>query len=226
MEQQFINVAVDGPAGAGKSTIARRAAAALEFVYVDTGAIYRTLAFAVTDAGIAPDDSAAVAAFLPRLDLRMQWENGVQHMLLADRGVTEEIRRPEISAAASLVSAIPAVRQYLLDTQRRIARTHHVIMDGRDIGTVVLPGAQVKIYLTASAEIRALRRWKELQAAGRPDAYTQVLEEIIERDRRDTQREIAPLRAAEDAVVLDTSGMDLEESVAAMLRLIREKAEG
>ena len=225
MEQGFISVAVDGPAGAGKSTIARRAAAALGFVYVDTGAIYRTLAFAVTASGIAPDDGDAVAAFLPRLKLGMEWRDGVQHMLLGERDVTEEIRRPEISAAASLVSAFPAVRQYLLDTQRKIAQTHHVIMDGRDIGTVVLPQAQVKIFLTASAEIRAQRRWKELAAAGRPDAYEQVLAEIIERDRRDTQRATAPLRAAEDAVLLDTSGLDLEESVAAMLKLIREKTE-
>lgn len=225
MNQRFISVAVDGPAGAGKSTVARRAAEALGFVYVDTGAIYRTLAYAVITAGAAPDDGAAVAALLPGLSLRMQWENGVQHMFLAEQDVTEEIRRPEISAAASLVSAIPAVRQYLLDTQRNIARTHHVIMDGRDIGTIVLPDAQVKIFLTASAEIRARRRWQELQAAGRPDEYTQVLAEIVERDRRDSEREIAPLRAAQDAVVLDTSDLNLEESIQAMLNLIREKAE-
>lgn len=222
MEQQFISVAVDGPAGAGKSTIARRAAEALGYVYVDTGAIYRALALAVIRAGIDPEDSAAVTAFLPRLALRMQWQDNVQRMFLDTREVTQEIRDPKISAAASRVSAFAAVRQYLLDTQREIAQTHHVIMDGRDIGTVVLPDAQVKIFLTASAEVRARRRWKELKECGRAEHYEQVLAELLERDRRDTQREVAPLRAAADAICLDTSELTLEESVEAMLKLIRE----
>ncbi len=223
MEQRFINVAVDGPAGAGKSTLARRAAASLGYVYVDTGAIYRALAFAVLSHHVAHDDAAAVSALLHRLDLRLEWIDDVQQIILDGRNITQELRKPEISAVASQVSAYAEVRTYLLETQRRIARTHHVIMDGRDIGTVVLPAAQVKIFLTASAQMRAQRRWRELQAAGRTESYEQVLREMCDRDQRDSAREVAPLRAAEDAILLDTSAMTLDESVAAMLKLIREQ---
>ena len=221
---KFYSVAIDGPAGAGKSTMARRAAAELNFVYVDTGAIYRTVGFAALRAGIDPKNADAVAALLPSLHLELQWTpDGVQHAVLNDDDLNGSIRQPEVSAAASQVSAVPAVRQFLLDTQRDVARTHNVIMDGRDIGTVVLPNADVKIFLSASPEVRARRRWLELQAAGRPDTFEEVLKDINERDYRDTHRAIAPLCCAEDAVKLDTSSLSLEESISEILNIIREK---
>ena len=221
---KYYSVAIDGPAGAGKSTMARRAAKELNFVYVDTGAIYRTVGFAALRAGVDPQDAAAVAALLPQMRMRLDWTpDGVQHVYLNEEDLTAEIRRPEVSAAASQVSAIPAVRQFLLDTQRRIAETENVIMDGRDIGTVVLPDADVKIYLSASAEVRARRRWLELQSAGRTDSYEEVLREMNERDYRDMHRDIAPLACAEDAVRLDTSALTPEESIAAILNIVREK---
>ena len=221
---KFYSVAIDGPAGAGKSTMARRAAAELNFVYVDTGAIYRTVGFAALRAGIDPKNADAVAALLPSLHLELQWTpDGVQHVVLNGDDLNGSIRQPEVSAAASQVSAVPAVRQFLLDTQRDVARTHNVIMDGRDIGTVVLPNADVKIFLSASPEVRAHRRWLELQAAGRPDTFEEVLKDINERDYRDTHRAIAPLCCAEDAVKLDTSSLSLEESIFEILNIIREK---
>lgn len=221
MKERIVNVAIDGPGGAGKSTIARRASEALGFVYVDTGAIYRTVGYAALRRGVDPRQAETL---LPSLSLSMQWTpDGVQHMYLAGQDVTREIRQPEVSVAASVVSAIAAVRQFLLETQRRIARAHSVIMDGRDIGTVVLPEADVKIFLSASAEVRARRRWLELQAAGRDETYETVLQDLNERDYRDSHREIAPLRPAEDAVVLDTSALSLEDSVSKILRIIQEK---
>ncbi len=221
---KYYSVAIDGPAGAGKSTMARRAAKELNFVYVDTGAIYRTVGFAALRAGVDPQDAAAVAALLPQMRTRLDWTpDGVQHVYLNEEDLTAEIRRPEVSAAASQVSAIPAVRQFLLDTQRDVAKAHSVIMDGRDIGTVVLPDADVKIYLSASAEVRARRRWLELQSAGRTDSYEEVLREMNERDYRDMHRDIAPLACAEDAVRLDTSALTPEESIAAILNIVREK---
>lgn len=221
---KFYSVAIDGPAGAGKSTMARRAAAELNFVYVDTGAIYRTVGFAALRAGIDPKNADAVAALLPFLHLELQWTpDGVQHVVLNGEDLTGSIRQPEVSAAASQVSAVPAVRQFLLDTQRDVARTHNVIMDGRDIGTVVLPNADVKIFLSASPEVRARRRWLELQASGRLDTFEDVLKDMNERDYRDTHRAIAPLRCAEDAVKLDTSYLSLEESISEILNIIREK---
>lgn len=221
---KYYSVAIDGPAGAGKSTMARRAAKELNFVYVDTGAIYRTVGFAALRAGVDPQDAAAIAALLPQMRMRLDWTpDGVQHVYLNEEDLTAEIRRPEVSAAASQVSAIPAVRQFLLDTQRDVAKAHSVIMDGRDIGTVVLPDADVKIYLSASAEVRARRRWLELQSAGRTDSYEEVLREMNERDYRDMHRDIAPLACAEDAVRLDTSALTPEESIAAILNIVREK---
>lgn len=221
---KYYSVAIDGPAGAGKSTMARRAAKELNFVYVDTGAIYRTVGFAALRTGVDPQDAAAVAALLPQMRMRLDWTpDGVQHVYLNEEDLTAEIRRPEVSAAASQVSAIPAVRQFLLDTQRDVAKAHSVIMDGRDIGTVVLPDADVKIYLSASAEVRARRRWLELQSAGRTDSYEEVLREMNERDYRDMHRDIAPLACAEDAVRLDTSALTPEESIAAILNIVREK---
>lgn len=217
------SIAIDGPAGAGKSTMARRAAAELNFVYVDTGAIYRTVAYAVLKNGILPEETEKIDALLPQLRVKLSWKDGVQHMYLDGADVSKKIRLPEVSSLASKVSALPSVRAFLLDTQRNAARTNSVIMDGRDIGTVVLPDADVKIYLSASAEVRAKRRLLELQEQGRTDTYEDVLRDMKERDYRDMHREIAPLKQADDAVLLDTSELSLEESVAALLNIIREK---
>lgn len=224
MSQPFYSIAIDGPAGAGKSTIARKVASKLGFVYVDTGAIYRTVACAAVKYCKDPSDRTSVENMLPNIKLKLDWQDdGVQHMILDGADVTSEIRKPEVSAMASVVSAIPAVRQFLLDTQRDVAKTHSVIMDGRDIGTVVLPNADVKIYLSASAEVRAKRRWLELQAQNRADTYEAVLKDMQERDWRDMHREIAPLRQAEDAIAVDTSMLNLEESISAIEKIIREK---
>ena len=219
-----IRVAIDGPSGAGKSTLARAAAAALGFLYVDTGAIYRTVGLSVRDRGVDPGDEAAVAEMLPslRIELRYDGEGG-QRMLLNGRDVSGEIRLPEISRYASAVSALPVVRAYLMETQRDLARKHDVIMDGRDIGTVVLPDAEVKVFLTASAQARAERRCRELEERGTPQPFEEVLREIEDRDFQDTHRAAAPLRQAEDAVLLDTSVLDFQESREALLRIVRER---
>ena len=219
MNHQVYSIAIDGPAGAGKSTIARQAADRLGFVYVDTGAIYRTIGYAAISAGIDPADRAAVEKLLPGLKIRMDWVEGVQHMFLNETDVSGEIRTPEVSKSASNVAAIPMVRDFLLDMQRNVARVRSVIMDGRDIGTVVLPDADVKIYLFASVEVRAKRRWLELKGK----TFEEVLKDVAERDERDMNRKIAPLRAAEDAVRLDTSDLNLEESIDAVLEIIRKK---
>lgn len=219
-----IRVAVDGPSGAGKSTLARAAAAALGFLYVDTGAIYRTVGLSVRDRGVDPGDEAAVAEMLPplRIELRYDGEGG-QRMFLNGRDVSGEIRLPEISRYASAVSALPVVRAYLMETQRDLARKHDVIMDGRDIGTVVLPEADVKIYLTASAEDRAKRRYLELKDRGTPEDYGVILVELEERDYNDIHRQTAPLKRAADAVQLDTSGFSFEESRGKILQLVKER---
>lgn len=220
-----VSIAIDGPSGAGKSTLARRVAAALGYLYVDTGAIYRTIGCFMQEAGVDLEDEAAVLGRLPEVRVELRYgEDGLQHMLLNGRDVTDKIRTPEISLAASVVSAYPGVRAYLLEMQRELARTHNVLMDGRDIGTVVLPEATVKIFLTASSEERARRRALELEQRGTPQPYEQVLEEIRERDYADTHRSASPLRQAEDAVVLDTSALNFEESEQALLALIRERA--
>ena len=216
------SVAIDGPSGAGKSTLARRAAQALGYLYVDTGAIYRALGLFALERGADPADEAAVEALLPQAEIRMEHGgDGTQRMYLCGEDVTEAIRRPEVSSAASLVSAIPAVRASLLEMQRDLARRHDVVMDGRDIGTVVLPQATVKIFLTASPEARARRRYKELEERGLSQPYEKVLSDIVERDRKDTTRETAPLRQAEDAAVVDTTSLDLEESFQALLERIK-----
>lgn len=207
-------IAIDGPSGAGKSTIARAAAKKFGFIYVDTGAIYRTVGLAANRAGADRKNEAAVAAILPGTHIEMRYtEDGVQRMYLNGEDVSETIRLPDISLAASDVSALPAVRAYLMDMQRAMAREHDVVMDGRDIGTVVLPDAELKIFLTASLEDRAYRRYQELIARGVNTCFENVISEMEARDRQDSQRAAAPLRAAPDAVVLDTSGNTLEQSV-------------
>ncbi len=224
MEKKIYSVAVDGPSGAGKSTLAKAAAAKLGIVYVDTGAIYRSIGYYVYRKGIDPKDVQAVIAVLPELDIQMCYgEDGVQRMILNGEDVSQQIRLPEMSMYASAVSAIPEVRTFLLEMQREMARRTSVIMDGRDIGTVVLPDAQVKIYLTAAAEVRALRRMKELEQRGTPQPFAEVLQQIEERDWADSHRAIAPLRQAEDAVLLDTGALDFDESLEAMLAIIRRR---
>ena len=217
-------VAIDGPSGAGKSTIARSVAQALGFVYVDTGAIYRTVGCAARRREIDPSDAAAVETMLPQIRVEMGYDkDGLQRMYLDGEDVTDAIRLPEMSLYASRVSALPAVRRYLLDMQRDMARRHSVIMDGRDIGTVVLPQADVKIFLTADAEDRARRRYEELIARGTPKPYEELLEEIRERDYNDSHRAAAPLRPAEDAVCLDTTGNTFEQSRDQILVIIKER---
>lgn len=224
MDNKRYAVAIDGPSGAGKSTLAKAAAAELGILYVDTGAIYRTIGLYACRRETDPHDLAAIIAMLPDIQVSMAYgEDGLQHMLLNGEDVTDVIRRPEISRWASVVSAIPEVRAFLLEMQRELARTRDVVMDGRDIGTVVLPQATVKIFLTADPKVRALRRWKELQQKGSSDNYEQVLREVEQRDYDDSHRAIAPLRQAEDAVLVDTSELTLEESIAAMLRTVKER---
>lgn len=220
----FKSVAVDGPSGAGKSTLARRASETLGYLYVDTGAIYRTIGLFALQSGVNLSNAQQVTELLPHVFFRMDHgPDGLQHMYLCDADVTETIRKPEISKAASFISAIPEVRTYLLEMQRGLARSYNVIMDGRDIGTVVLPDADVKIFLTASAEARARRRCAELSERGTPQNYDTVLAEIIERDKKDTTRGTAPLRQAKDAILVDTTELNLEESLSAMLTAIRRK---
>ena len=219
------DVAIDGPSGAGKSSLARRCAAELGFLYVDTGAIYRTVGLAALRRGIDRKDEQAVAAILPELEIRMSYENGEQRMFLNGEDVSGEIRLPEISMCASDVSAHAAVRDFLMEMQRKLARENCVIMDGRDIGTVVLPDAKLKIYLTASPEARAERRMKELQAKGLEQPFEEVLRDIIQRDEQDMNREVAPLRRAEDAVLVDTTDIGFDESFELLCGIIRQRLE-
>lgn len=219
----MVSVAIDGPAGAGKSTLARRLAAQLGYIYVDTGAMYRAVGLYALRAGQDPKDNTAVEGLLPQISLRLDCPDGEQHIYLNGEDVSSAIRTEQAGMAASAVGANPAVRAFLLETQRQMARTQNVLMDGRDIGTVVLPDAAVKIFLTASPEARAARRWKEYQEKGQQVSYEQVLEDVRQRDYQDTHREAAPLRQAEDAVLLDTSELDFEQSLAAMAAIIAEK---
>lgn len=224
MNKHFISIAIDGPAGAGKSTLARRVAQELGYLYVDTGAIYRTVGYHMWLYGIGPKDVDGVTRLLDDVNIQIEHQaDGVQHMILNGKDVTDEIRTPEMSRYASGVSSLPVVREFLLEMQRELARTHDVIMDGRDIGTVVLPDADVKIFLTASAEERARRRFRELEAKGEKTTLQQVLSDMEKRDRQDSTRACAPLKPAKDAVLLDTSKLDLDESAAAILRIVREK---
>jgi len=222
--EKKVSIAIDGPAGAGKSTIARRLAKELGYCYVDTGAIYRTVAYFFDLWGVSPRDSDGIARYIDELTVGIVYDaDGVQHMIMNGMDVTEDIRSEEISRKASLVSAQPVVREMLLDMQREMAKAYNVIMDGRDIGTVVLPKATVKIFLTASDEVRARRRTDEYLAKGIRADYRKVLEDIRQRDYQDTHREIAPLKMSRDAVKLDTSDMGLEEAVAAIREIVAKK---
>lgn len=219
-------IAIDGPGGAGKSTVAKAVAAALHITYVDTGALYRTIGLYVKNHETDPRDAAAVTALLPQIHIELTHRDGVQCILLDGKDVGDSIRTQEIAMYASAVSAIPAVREFLLATQRDIAKKQSVIMDGRDIGTVIFPDAEVKIFLTASAENRAERRFRELRDRGVDADYRIILEEIKTRDHNDSTRAISPLKQAEDAVLLDNTGFTLEESVNAVMELIDERLEG
>ena len=224
MTEKLCSVAIDGPAGAGKSTIAKAAAKRFGFIYVDTGAIYRTVGLAAKRAGIDPHDAGQVIPMLPTLSIRFDYgADGVQRMFLGNEDVSAEIRTPEMSMYASAVSAIPEVRTFLMDMQRDMARTHSVVMDGRDIGTVVLPDAGLKIFLTASVEARACRRLAELAAKGDTSTYEDVLQDMIVRDRNDSTRAAAPLKAAEDAVLVDTTDLDLPGSIDRVCALVAER---
>lgn len=221
----MVSIAIDGPSGAGKSTLARRLAAELGYVYVDTGAMYRSIGLYTLRAGADCGSEAAVAALLPQISLSLEYQDGAQHILLNGEDVSDAIRTPEVSMAASAVSAHPPVRAFLLETQRGLARRQNVLMDGRDIGTVILPDAQVKIFLTASPEERARRRFEELKARGEAVTYEQVLEDVVQRDYNDTHRAAAPLKAAPDAVTVDTTGLTFDESFEALLQVIRARVE-
>lgn len=218
-----VAIALDGPAGAGKSSIAKTVAKILDYIYVDTGALYRTIGLAASRKGVEPEPSEQVDKLLSEITVDLTFnENGEQIVLLGDEDVSGLIRTPEASMMASKISAVPAVRTYLLDLQRNMAKTHNVIMDGRDIGTVVLPGADVKIFLTASPEARAERRFKELCEKGMDVKYEDVLKDVITRDYNDAHREIAPLKPAENCVTVDTTELDFEQSVKKIISVIKE----
>ena len=224
--EKIINLAIDGPGGAGKSTISKTVAKRLDILYVDTGSLYRTIGLFVKLKGVNPKDASAVAAILPEISIEVKYENGAQVNYLNGVNHGEAIRTPEMSMYASDVSAIPAVRSFLLETQKQIAKTNSVIMDGRDIGTVILPNADVKIFLTASEECRAMRRYNELIERGQSVTYEQVLSEMNERDTQDSSRKIAPAKPADDAIILDTTGFEFEDSVNAILEIIKNKCGG
>ena len=222
MEKTY-RIAIDGPSGAGKSTISRRVASELGILYVDTGAIYRAVGLHMLRAGVDPSDADAVAPMLSSVAVRLVYDERGQRIFLGDEDVSDLIRTPDASRAASQVSAHPVVREFLLEMQRDIAKTSSCIMDGRDIGTVVLPDAELKIFLTADAEDRARRRMLELNERGTPQSFADVLRDMIERDERDKNRPTAPLRQAEDAILLDTTGNELQDSIDAVLKIVREK---
>ena len=221
--KKCFSVAIDGPSGAGKSTIAKAAAKSLGFVYLDTGAIYRTVAWHVTMMGIGPKDTDHVPMLLDDANIQIDFREDGQHMILNGKDITGEIRTPEITACASQVAAQPAVREFLLDLQRDLAKRHNSIMDGRDIGTVVLPNASLKIFLTATPEKRAQRRYEEYLEKGQKASYEEVLADQKQRDYDDSHRKLAPLKQAKDAVVVDTTELGLQASIDAVTTLIRER---
>ncbi len=218
----MINIAIDGPAGAGKSSVAKLAAKELGFIYIDTGALYRAIGVAVLRKGLKTDCKEDVISVLPEISLSLEFVDGEQRVILCGEDVSRDIRLPEASMAASNVSAIPEVRAFLLEMQKKFARENNCLMDGRDIGTVILPHARPKIFLTASPEVRADRRYKELIEKGTPKDYNELLEEIKQRDYNDSHRAVAPLKPADDAYILDSSGMSLEEVVAKIVSLAKE----
>ncbi|MBE6784679.1 MAG: (d)CMP kinase [Ruminococcaceae bacterium] len=220
---KVINVAIDGPAGAGKSTISRKAAAELGYIYIDTGALYRTVGLNALRLGVdIQNDDAVISTLTDDLKVELKFIDGEQRMFLNDEDVSTAIRTPEASMAASRVSAVPKVRQYLFDLQKSLAKSNNCIMDGRDIGTVVLPDADVKIFLTASPEARAERRYKELKEKGMDASYDEVLADMIKRDYDDSHRAIAPLKQADDAILCDTSNIDLQQSIDLIINTIKE----
>ena len=223
MDKKHIAIAVDGPSGAGKSSLSKLVAKNFNFIYVDTGAIYRTVGLYCLRNGISPKDEDAVKAIYPDLDIEIKYDDGKQLMILNGEDVSAEIRMPEVSIAASDVSALPSCRQFLLDMQRMFARKYDIIMDGRDIGTVVLPDADVKIYLTASPEARAQRRLLELQQKGVETTFDEVLKDIEYRDYQDSHREVAPLKQADDAILVDTSDIGFDESLDLLCSIIADK---
>lgn len=216
-------IAIDGPAGAGKSTIAKALAQRLQYIYIDTGAMYRAIGLFTLRSGVDGRDAPGVIDLLPKIQLELCFLDGTQHILLNGEDVSREIRTPQASAYSSMVSAIPQVRSFLLEFQRSFARRSHVLMDGRDIGTVVLPDADCKIFLTASSEARARRRFDELRERGETASYEEILAAIRQRDEQDSSRAAAPLKAAEDAVVVDTTGCTLEESIEKVYAVVKEK---
>ena len=218
----MISIAIDGPAGAGKSTLSRKLAQTLGFIYVDTGALYRTVGLKFSNMGADTNLNCDVDAVLSQTSVDIRFVNGEQRVFLDDNDVSDEIRTPTASMMASAVSAKPPVRAFLLEMQRKLARENNVVMDGRDIGTVVLPDAEVKIYLTASAEARANRRYKELLEKGTTVTYKEVYDDMVQRDYNDMNREIAPLKQADDAILADTSDCNLEESLELLLKIVKE----
>lgn len=218
-------IAIDGPAGAGKSTLARRLAQRLGYIYVDTGALYRAIALKLLKTGAPISSSVEINSFLEGTAVTLEFKNGSQRVLLDGEDVSELIRTPEVSMAASRVSALPEVREHLLGLQRSLGKSNNILMDGRDIGTVVLPNAQVKIFLTASAEERARRRYNELLEKGTDISFEQVYKELVERDYGDSHRAIAPLKPAEDAVTVDTTGLNLEQSLELLTKTVTERLE-
>lgn len=219
----IVNIAIDGPAGAGKSTIAKSVSKELGFIYVDTGALYRTVGLNALRMGLDTKSAADVVPTLENIKVSLRFVNGEQRVFLGDEDVSAAIRQNEVSMAASNVSAIPAVRTFLFDLQRNIAKENNCIMDGRDIGTVVLPDAKIKIFLTASAEARAERRFKELEEKGQSVDFNALLEEIKQRDYQDSHREIAPLKQAEDAILVDTTNVGLEDAIKLVLTTVKER---
>ncbi len=223
---KHVAIAIDGPSGAGKSTIAKALAGRLGYIYVDTGALYRALGYAAVSRGADPHDADAVGALLPSMQVSLRYVDGRQRVYADGEDVSERIRTPEMSMAASAVSAQPAVRQFLFQLQQDIAAQNDVIMDGRDIGTVVLPHADVKIFLSASAEDRARRRYLELIEKGQAVTFEEVLSDLQKRDYDDSHRAIAPLKAAEDAIMVDTTGFELEQSIALLFEIVQKKLGG
>lgn len=219
----MISIAIDGPGGAGKSSIAKELSAQLGFIYVDTGALYRSIGLYMLNNGVDLEDKEAVSEKLKEVDVELKYKDGQQRVVLCNNDVSEEIRKPEVSMAASKVSALPQVRSFLLDLQRHMAQKNNVIMDGRDIGTVVLPNAQIKLFLTASPEERAMRRYRELLGKGENLEYETVLAELKQRDYQDSHREIAPLKPADDAEIIDTTGNNLQQSVKMIMNYLKPK---